>query len=86
MKKTHLNEVRITFILFNGNELFLAAHVRTESYGNVYAAVFVKVVLKECDEHSGRSNNCVVESVSKILAVFAVDSDFESACLSVTEV
>ena len=70
-----------------GDELFLAAHVRTKCHGDVDGAVSIEVVFKESDEHTGGSNNGVVEGVSKVLlAVCAVYADLEAASLCVTEV
>ena len=44
------------------------------------------MIFKECDKHSRRSNNCVVECVCKILAVLAVYTDLKTSCLCVAEV
>ena len=75
------------FILVLGEDLFLAAHIGTECNGDVDRAVGAEVVLAEGDEHSGGSNDGVVEGVSKILALFLrVYADLEAACLSVAEV
>ena len=79
-----INKVRD---LFNGNQLFLAAHIRTKGNGDINAAVGVEVIFKECDEHSRRSNDGIIERMGKIFfAVLAVDSDCESASLCVAAV
>ena len=58
--------------LFSGNNFVLAAHVRTQCFGDIDRAVSVEVVFKECDEHTGRSNDGVIEGVREIfLAVCA---------------
>ena len=72
--------------LFYGNKLLLAAHIRSENNGNIHAAVSIEVVLKKCDKHSGRSNNSVVECVCKIVAVLALDTDLQAACLCISEI
>ena len=45
---------------------FRAAHVRSERFGNLNAAVSLEIVLKESDEHSRRSDYGVVEGVSEV--------------------
>ena len=65
---------------------FLAAHVRTQSFRDANAAVCLEVVLKECDEHTRRCNNGVVQRVGKVLAVFAVYADAQAARLCITKV
>ena len=72
--------------LFNGDELLLAAHIRSESDGHIDAAVGVQVVLKEGDKHSRGRDDGVVERVGKVFAVFAVHPDLQPAGLSVAEV
>ena len=47
--------------LFFGNELFFAAHVRTKCFGDVDGTVCIEIVFKESDQHTGRSNNGVVQ-------------------------
>ena len=66
---------------------FRAAHIRSERNGNVDGAVCVEVVFQECDQHSRRSDDGVVERVGEVLAVLAaVDADFQAARLCVAEV
>ena len=73
----------IILLLFN---YLFATHVRSEGNGNIDGAVSVEVVFQERYQHSRRRDNGVVEGVRKVFTFFAVDSDFESARLSVTEV
>ena len=61
-------------------------HIRSQHFRNADASVCLKVVFKECDEHSGRSNDRIVEGMREVLAVFARDPDTEASCLSVAEV
>ena len=72
--------------LLLGDKLFLAAHVGTKCNGNVDGAVSIEVVFEECDEHTGRRNNGVVEGVGKVLAVLAAYADLQAACLCIAEV
>ena len=67
-------------------DFLLAAHIRTKRNGDINASVGVKVVFKEGDKHSRRSNNGVVKGVSKIVAVFALYADFKASCLGVAKV
>jgi len=55
-----ITTLRFHIILFLGQNLFLTAHIRTQCDGDIDTAVFVEVIFKECDKHSGGSNNCVV--------------------------
>ena len=51
-------------------------HIRLECLWNTDRTVLVEIILKECDEHSRWSNNCIVESMCKILAsVSSLNSD-----------
>ena len=73
--------------LFHRNKNFLAAHVRTKLLRNTYASICLEVILKESDQHTRRSNNCIVESMGKILfAVLTVHADLKASCLCVAEV
>ena len=74
------------FFLLNGNELILAAHIRSEGNGDIDGTVGIKVILKESDKHSGRSNNRIVEGMGKIFAILTVNSDFKASCLGIAEI
>ena len=80
----------MAFIILSGfvsaAYLLLAAHIRSEGFGDVHAAVGIEVILKERYEHSRRGDDGVVERVGEVLAVLAVDADFKPARLRVTEV
>ena len=60
------------FQLFLRNQLFLSAHIRTQSCRYVHAAVFLEVVLKERDEHSRRCNAGIVEGVGEVVSFLLV--------------
>ena len=47
---------------------------------------YTTITLKEGYEHSRRSNDGVIKSMCKIVAVFALNPYAESSCLSVAEV
>ena len=63
-----------------------AAHVHSQRFWNANGAVVVQVVFQECDEHTWRSNNGVVQGVSEVVSAFAFDADTQSASLSVAQV
>ena len=66
---------------------FLSAHIRSEHFGYPYGAVCLEVILKEGDEHSGGSDNRIVERMSEVsFAVFSHYPDSKPSCLSVAEV
>ena len=73
-------------LLFSAAYLLLAAHIRSEGFGNIDAAVGIEVVFEERYEHSRRSNNGVVERMGEVLAVLAVDAYFQPARLCIAEV
>ena len=73
-------------LLFSAAYFLLAAHIRSEGFGNIDAAVGIEVVFEERYEHSRRGNNGVVERMGKVLAVLAVDAYFQPARLCVAEV
>lgn len=64
----------------------LTAHIHSERLGDAHGAVFIEIVLKESYEHSRRSNDGVIKSMCKIVAVFALNPYAESSCLGVAEV
>ena len=73
--------------LFCGHrDSVLAAHIHSEGLGDADAAVLVEIVLEECDEHSRGSHNGIVEGVGKVVAVFALDADAETSCLSIAQI
>ena len=76
----------LSFLLARSLDLCFSAHIRSESLGNIDRTVSIHVILEECDEHSGRSNNGVVKSMSKIFAILTVYADAKTSCLSITEV
>ena len=78
-----LSSKRILLLNFDNG---LAAHVRSQCLRDPDGAVFVKVVLKESDEHSRRSNACIVKSMSKVSALRSPDPDLKTSCLSVAQV
>ena len=55
-------------LLFSAAYLLLAAHIRSEGFGNIDAAFGIEVVFEERYEHSRRGNNGVVERMGKVLA------------------
>ena len=65
----------VIFLLLFGKHFFHSAHIRSERNGNIYTSVCIEVVLEECNKHSGRSNNCIVKSMCKVLFCLALDSD-----------
>ena len=85
MKRVSLIETPCLLIclFFRNFNNRLAAHVHSKRLGDPDAAVLIEIVLKERDEHSRRSNACVIESVGKICALGSSDPDLETSCLSV---
>ena len=64
----------------------IPTHVWLKGNWNIYASICIQVVLKERDQHSWRSNNCVIKSMSKIfLAIFSVYTDFQTTCLCIDQ-
>ncbi len=71
----------------SGNKNFLAAHIRTKNFGNPDGAVSLQVVFQERDQHSGRCDNGIVQSMCKVLlAILAVYTDLQTSGLCVAEI
>ena len=64
--------------------LLLAAHIRSEGFGDVHAAVGIEVILKERYEHSRRGDDGVVERVGEVLAVMKSLADEGMTMIVVT--
>ena len=69
------------------SQFFLAAHVRTQDFGDADAAVFAQVVLQEGDQHARRRDHGVVQGVGKVgPAVFPLHADLQAAGLGIAQV
>ena len=65
----------------------IGKHVTLQSLRNADAAILIQVVFEECDQHSRRCHNGVVQCMCEILlAVCALHTDTKASCLCVTEV
>ena len=70
-----LSQLYRVFILMSSaksffrHNLILAAHIRSERGGYVYAAVLIKIVFQKRDKHSGGCNDGVVKGMCKIFAL-----------------
>ena len=53
----------------------LSAHIRSERFGDIDAAVGVEIVLEERDQHTGRCYTGIVEGMCIIFAVLAGHAD-----------
>lgn len=70
-----------------GDKSFSAAHVGTKHLGDSHASVRLKMILKEGNEHTRRSDNGIVQRVRKIyLAVRALYTHSQPASLCIAEV
>ena len=65
-----------------------AAHVHSQRLWNANRTVVVEVVFQECNHHTRRCNNGVVEGVRQIglFCFLVLNADSQSACLSVTQI
>ena len=85
IRRLRINKSRLNIFDILLLDDFFAAHIRSECFGDIDAAVLVEIVFQERYQHSGRSDHGVVESVGEVFAVFAaVYSDFQTARLSVS--
>ncbi len=70
--------------LLFGNENGLAAHVGLEDLGDQHAAVGLKIVLEEGDEHTRGGDDGVVQRVGQLgLTVLILRADAQAAGLGV---
>ena len=49
-------------------------------------SVCLKIIFKESDKHSRRSDYCIIKCMCKVVSVFTLNSDFKSACLCVSKI
>ena len=69
----YLQPLSLYLLLLFGNLDDVLAHIGLERLGYADRAVLVEVILEERDEHSRRSNNCIIERVSEVfVAVVAL--------------
>ena len=53
-----------------------STHVWLQCLRDINRSICIQVILKECDQHTWWSNNCIIQCMCKILlAVFAFDTD-----------
>ena len=84
----------LNFPFRNSQELLLAdlshtAHIRLQRLRDCNRAVLTQVVLEECDQHTRRCNNGVVQRVCEVQLLrilLAADTDAQTARLCVAEV
>lgn len=73
--------------LFLGDKDLGTAHVRTKHLGDSYATIRLKMILKECDKHTRRCDDCIIEGMRQIhSAVGALYAHSEAASLCISEV
>lgn len=73
--------------LFFGDKDLGTAHVRTKHLGDSYATIRLKMILKECDKHTRRCDDCIIEGMRQIhSAVGALYAHSEAASLCISEV
>ena len=67
--------------------MIFSAHVHAEGFGDADGAVGLEIVLKEGDQHTGRSHHGVVQGVGEILlTVVALHANLQTASLRVAQI
>src|SRR5699024_7977930 len=78
--------VSVPFLLL-GNQNLGTTHIRLEHLRDGDGAVCLEMVLEECDQHTRRSNNGVVQGMSQVqLTVLTTYTNLQAASLCVAQV
>ena len=64
-----------SILLFFRNQHGFASHVWAQHFRNIYGTVRIEIIFQESDQHTRRSDHCIIQCVRKVFAIFSSHAD-----------